>query len=121
MSLRISSAATLILTLAACGGEVAPPPAGETIACAIGAQADFADACTLETVAGGSQIIIHHPDGGFRRFNTDPAAGTLVPVDGAEPLVIEESGDALQVAIGPDRYRIPRPAPQSPPTPALTP
>lgn len=106
MFLRISSAAFSLVLLTACGAE-SPPPEGEKVACAIGTDADFAEVCTLETVAGTPQIIIHHPDGGFRRLNYDPAAGTLAPFDGAEPLVMEQGEGVLQVAIGPDRYRIP--------------
>ncbi|MBY0395490.1 MAG: hypothetical protein K2X91_03335 [Thermoleophilia bacterium] len=76
--------------------------------CAIGEGAEFASDCTLERVAGGQEIVIHHPDGGFRRLRFDAPSGTLTPVDGAEPLVLEEGQGVLQFAIGTDRYRIPR-------------
>lgn len=115
MSLRISSAALSIALLAGCG-EQSPEPAGDDIACAIGQGAEFAEVCTLERVAGTPQIIIHHPDGGFRRLSYDPATGTLAPLDGAEPVVLEEGQGVLQFAIGPDRYRIPR-KPAAAPTP----
>lgn len=107
MCLRISSALVSLALLAACGSE-SPPPPGAAIACAIGAGAQFSDACTLEQVAGTQQIVLHHPDGGFRRLARDQAAGTFAPLDGAEPLV-PQSGDegAVQFAIGADRYRIP--------------
>jgi hypothetical protein len=95
--------------LAACGGAESPPPPGDEIDCAIGAGADFAPVCTLEQVAGTGQIVLHHPDGGFRRLTRDPATGALAPLDGADPLVGEaDDPQALQFAIGPDRYRIPR-------------
>lgn len=107
MCLRISSALFLPALLAACGSE-SPPPPGDEIDCAIGAGADFSPVCTLETVAGGAQIILHHPDGGFRRLTRDPATAGLVPRDGAEPLVTETSGEGvMQFAVGEDRYRIP--------------
>ena len=108
MFLRISSALAALALLAACGAQSSPSPAGEMVECAIGEGAEFASDCTLERVSGGGQIVIHHPDGGFRRFRYDPAAGTVLPLDGAEPLVIEEGQGALQFAVGPDRYRIPR-------------
>lgn len=80
---------------------------GDTIACAIGQGAEFAEVCTLERIAGTSQIVIHHPDGGFRRLSYDPANDTLAPLDGADPAVIEEAQGVLQFAVGQDRYRLP--------------
>lgn len=115
MSLRISSGALGLVVLAGCGGA-SPAPAGDTIACAIGTGAQFAEVCTLERVAGTQQVIIHHPDGGFRRLSYDPVTGTLAPVDGAEPVVVEEGQGAVQFAVGADRYRIPR-EPVAVPTP----
>jgi hypothetical protein len=111
MSLRISSAALALGLLAGCTSE-SPPPPGDAIECAIGAGADFSAVCTLERVSGTPMIILHHPDGGFRRLTLDPASGTLAAVDGADPLVPEAGEGVLQFAIGPDRYRLPRwPAP----------
>ena len=107
MSLRISSAGLALALLGACG-DTSPAPEGEAIACAIGQDADFAEDCTLERVAGGDAVILHHPDGGFRRIMLDPATGVPVAADGAESVVIEQADDAVQFAIGPDRYRIPR-------------
>jgi hypothetical protein len=116
MSLRISSAFAALAILAGCGAAQSPEPAGETIACAIGQGADFAEVCTLERVAGSAQIIIHHPDGGFRRLSFDPATDTLAPLDGADPLVLEEGQGVVQFALGPNRYRLPS-EPAAPPTP----
>lgn len=116
MSLRISSALAAFAVLAACASE-SPPPAGDEVECAIGAGADLSAVCILEQVPGSPDIVIHHPDGGFRRFVRDAATGGLVPLDGAEPLVPQASEPgALQFAVGADRYRIPSellsPAPQ---------
>ncbi len=97
------------MALAACGPE-SPPPPGETFDCAIGADAEFAAVCTLERAEDA--FVLHHPDGGFRRLNRDPATGTLTPRDGAEVLV--PAGDSF--TIGADRYRIP-PALLAPPRP----
>lgn len=109
MSLRISSAALTLGLLGACtGSESAPPPAGDGIECAIGAGAEFAEVCKLERVAGTQQIILHHPDGGFRRLIVDPATGTLAAADGAEPLVLEPAQGVIQFALAGDRYRISR-------------
>lgn len=107
MSLRIFSPLPLVL-LAACGGAESPPPVGETVDCAIGAASDLGSDCTLERVAGTQEIVIHHPDGGFRRFVTDAATGGLAPMDGADSLVPQTGeGGAVQFAVGEDRYSIP--------------
>lgn len=115
MSLRISSAVLAFVLLAGCGAQ-SPEPLGEDISCAIGTGAKFAEVCTLEPVAGTAQIIIHHPDGGFRRLSYDSANGTLAALDGADLVVLEEGQGVLQFAIGQDRYRLPR-EPAAAPTP----
>lgn len=115
MSLRTSSTGLGLILLAGCGAP-SPAPQGETIACAIGKGADFAEVCTLEPIAGTSQIVIHHPDGGFRRLSLDPATGALAPLDGAEPVVLEARQGVVQFVIGPDRYRLPA-EPAAAPTP----
>ncbi|WP_296716326.1 hypothetical protein [Erythrobacter sp.] len=106
MSLRISSALVFLPLLAACAEE-SPPPPGVTVECAIGAGADLSPVCTLELVAGSPDMVIHHPDGGFRRFARDAATGALAPLDGAEPLVpLAGEGGAVQFSVGEDRYHI---------------
>ena len=117
MSLRTSSAGLALALLAACtASEGAPPAPGDGIECAIGAGAEFADVCTLERVSGTQQIIIHHPDGGFRRLIFDPATGTLATADGAEPVVLEPAQGVIQFAVGSDRYRISREPLDTPPS-----
>lgn len=78
------------------------------MACAIGAGAKLSTVCTVErTVSGGvNTFIIHHPDGGFRKFafgdegmNTDGAAEVVVNADAASGM--------LNVSVENDRYRIP--------------
>ena len=97
--------------------ETSPPPPGALVDCAIGAGAELSPVCTLEEVAGTNEIVIHHPDGGFRRLSRDPATGALAALDGADPVVPLPSGSvAVQFAVGADRYSIPdeliAPAPQ---------
>jgi hypothetical protein len=107
MSLRISSALALLLTAAACGGEVSPPPPGDLVDCAIGEAAELTQVCTLERVAGTQDFVIHHPDGGFRRFTRDPATGDIATVDGAENLVTtEDYAGVLKFEVGADRYEL---------------
>lgn len=117
MSLRISSAGLALLLLAGCDSEqagslladeepVAAP--GETVDCAIGQVKDLGPNCTLERVSTG-EIVIHHPDGGFRRILRDATTGALAPRDGVDPLVPGAAGEGtVSFAIGPDRYAIPQ-------------
>lgn len=120
MCLRISRSTVLPLAvlLAACGSDSdAPPsptasasasPAGAVMTCAIGAGAALGPGCFVERIAGTSEIILYHPDGGFRRLTRDPATGALATRDGAEAVVLEQGGqDAVQFSIAGDRYRIP--------------
>jgi len=94
------------LLLAGCGAE-SPPPQGETIACAIAEGAEFAEVCTLEKVAGSAEVVIHHPDGSFRRLIADEVSGSLTARDSAEPLVIEARDGATNIVkIGGNRYRL---------------
>lgn len=107
MFLRISSSFAAPALLAGCGAE-SPPPPGDTVDCAIGGEADLASVCTLEKVAGRAEFVIHHPDGGFRRFTRDPATGTIAPVDGAASLVPQAGeGGAFTFAVEADRYSVP--------------
>ena len=107
MCLRISSPLAALALLAGCGQPESPPPPGDEVECAIGAGAALSPVCTLEQVADG--IVLHHPDGGFRRLSRDPATGALAARDGAEAVVPEQGGAGAEAfAIGADRYRIPR-------------
>lgn len=89
MSLRIFSAGLLLAALAACGVNSSPEPEGMEIECAIGSGAEFEPVCTLEQVSS-DEFVIHHPDGGFRRFyRRDDEPHLLIVADGAEPINYE--------------------------------
>ena len=110
--MRISSAVLLALGLAACGPE-AGAPQGEAVACAIGSGAELEQVCVLETAQdaeGGEVLVIHDPGGGFRRLRRD--AGGLLPLDGADPLVIlsDDPEGGIEFTLAGDRYRLPPPA-----------
>ncbi len=121
MCLRTSSALILLAAaagLAGCGSDggsspspnasASASPAGAVMTCAIGAGAALSPGCFIEKIAGTGEIILYHPDGGFRRLIRNPADGALSTRDGAEPLLMEASAqDVVQFTIGPDRYRIP--------------
>lgn len=99
-----------LLVLAGCG---AAEPAGEglkRIDCAIGANAPFAPDCTLEPSRAGTRrlIVVHHKDGGFRRFEQVDDGRGLVVADGVEEAHVAWTGDGrLEVSVGDDRYRFP--------------
>lgn len=103
--MRTSRALGLALALAACGPEAAAPE-GEAIACAIGPGSGFANDCVLEIFAleeRREMLVILHPGGGFRRFVRENA--TLLPLDGAEPLiaVANDSVHGMEFRIAEDR------------------
>jgi len=104
MSTRTSSLA-LLLAVAACGTPKAEPARGDRIDCALDGASVFAHACTLERI--GMEVVIHRPDGGFRRFFV---AGNqrVEAADGADPAASAQSADgAIEVTIARDRFRVP--------------
>ncbi len=107
MSTRISSAAALLL-LAACSVKGSDPVADadpeDLIECAIGGAAEFARACAVAP-DGESGLIVHHPDGGFRRF--ERSGGTIATADGAERAAVEPREGGFEVTVEADRYRLP--------------
>jgi hypothetical protein len=100
-------AIVILLLLAACGSGAGPsaPPPGERIACAIGEGAAFVPGCTAERQ--GDALVLHHPDGGFRRLTIVTDGRGVITADGAEPARVTVAGDGIEVAVGPDRYRLP--------------
>jgi hypothetical protein len=105
-------AAGLALLLAACSPSASGAPAREAdsrIDCAIGSAATFTHECTVErTVEVGTPVlVIHHPDGGFRRFAVLDGGQGLAAADGAEALAIARSTDRVDVSVDGDRYRFP--------------
>ncbi|MEO5707248.1 MAG: hypothetical protein ABIT10_11435 [Alteraurantiacibacter sp.] len=96
--------------LAACSGtEAAPEPEGDTVACAVAGASELADDCTLEVVRaeGATNLIIHHPDGAFRRFIVLPDENGLIAADGADSATVVEQDGAFAVTVGQDRYVVP--------------
>ena len=121
--------ALAILACAALGGcgQADPDallPGQERIACAMAGRAAMDDRCSLERArdAAGPVWTIGHATAGYRRIRPTTDGRGLVTADGSEPArvtIIDAS--TIEVAIGPDRYRLPATladAPASSPQPA---
>ncbi len=104
--MRLRFALLASLALAACGEE-SQPPEGEAIECAIGAGSEFSPDCLYDYRADVQQVVIWHPDGGFRRFNLLPGGAGVASTDGAEQVIQGMMGGQLEVTVGDDRYRLP--------------
>jgi hypothetical protein len=124
MSTRTSSAALLLLLLAACDAgpsdEVGPAnvqvPAEPTraaeprIHCAASAEEQLEPVCVLEEVRTpeGSYLTLRHPDGAFRRLFVASDGRGVIAADGAEQAVVTPLGSAeIEVALAGARYRLP--------------
>ena len=100
--MRIFSLA-LVLVLAACGQPRVEGPPGDSIACDLTALGEFAQVCTAERK--GSLLIVHHPDGGFRRFNILSNEPGIAVADGADQLSFAPDGPYFDVFVGNDPLR----------------
>lgn len=105
----IAGAALIAAACSAEGDPQAKASAGATavddrIACALHGAVQFARDCVVER--RGASIVIHHPDGAFRRFDVG-ASGSLTTADGADDAVTTTSNGVTELAVGKDRYRLP--------------
>ena len=113
MRLRVAFSLAFLAPLAACSsGEPDPdrPAEGdERIACAVAGRADFANVCAVDRVQqdGRLNLVVRHPDGGFRRFEVMTDGSGLAAVDGADKAQSTLEGSILTVSVGEDRYRFP--------------
>lgn len=104
--------ATSALLLAACSShnEAQPVAAGdEHVACAVGGSADLANVCSVERWEKGGKLtlIVHHPDGAFRRFRVMTDGTGLAVADGAQIARTRLANGKLDVTVGADRYVFP--------------
>jgi len=108
------------LLLAGCGDDASgawkqeQKGSGEAVAgleCATDGASDYGTGCTIErrTTRDGTILTVHSPTGSFRRLLV--AGGRVTAADGAEPARLGRGdGKRTEVAVGGDRYRIPREA-----------
>ncbi|MET3759537.1 hypothetical protein [Sphingomonas sp. UYEF23] len=122
--MRISSAALLLLALAACGepqtdkATLAKVEAEQrarqddsgNIVCAQRGSVDFARVCTVDRTqsADGLVLTLRHPDGTFHRLLVTRDGRGVIAADGAEKAMVSVIGSGeIEVALGGDRYRLP--------------
>ncbi len=103
------------LLLASCGAQEEPGGEGGSVAaapvaCRVSGAADFSAQCRLEWRAAGGEVrllVLHHPDGGFRRLLVSGDGKRINAADGADlPQVTMREGTA-EIVLGGDAYRIP--------------
>lgn len=110
--MRLASSLLLAGSVAILAGCSANPggdaPAGDPIECALAGAKAFKRDCTLERLEKGGvhSLVVHSPDGGFRRFEQQ-AGGAIVLADGAGSAQVEAGASFTEVTVGKDRYRIP--------------
>jgi hypothetical protein len=106
-AMRAAIALAALASMAACSGR--DEVRGEPIACTLGLSGEPEEGCRVELVTDSKPVllVIHHPDGGFRRLALSGDGKALVAADGADPAISAVKGDSIEVAVGQDRYRIP--------------
>jgi len=99
------------LLASGCGGVSDPlPPEEDRIECALSGAREFVRDCWVETAKDGETIrlTIRQPDGGFRRLEMSGDGRDLQTADGADKAQITSHGASVEIAIGADRYRLPK-------------
>ena len=111
----LSSLLLLLTALSACGREPEDPvikAAAEaaTVPCALAGSTVFSDRCGVERLVAGDglTIVVHHPDGGFRKLLVATDGRGVVTADGAQQAIVSVIDPAtIEVAVDGDRYRLP--------------
>ena len=119
MTRRPLSALFLTLALVACherhGDAIADAAAhGAVVPCALAGAKTFKPECAVErtTVADGAgaglMLVMHHPDGGFRRLLVTTDGRGVVTADGSDQasVAVLDPG-TIEVTVGDDRYHLP--------------
>jgi hypothetical protein len=112
MAMKLSTVLALVLTLAACSSDQPVPEQAEGdehIACAVAGAAEPKPVCAVERVEEQERLVlvVHHPDGAFRRFVVMTDGSGLAVADGAQVAVTRLDGDRIDVSVGADRYLFP--------------
>jgi hypothetical protein len=81
-----------------------------TVPCALAGSATFGAQCGVERLVSpdGLTLVMHHPDGGFRKLLVATDGRGVVTADGAQAALVSVVDPAtIEVAVGDDRYRLP--------------
>jgi hypothetical protein len=80
------------------------------VKCALAGAATFDDGCSVDRKVSGDglMLMIHHPDGGFRRLVVTTDGRGVVTADGSDAATVSVVDPAtIEVTVGQDRYRLP--------------
>ncbi len=81
-----------------------------SVPCALHGSREFRQDCMVErTVTGdGLALVMHYPDGGFRRLLVATDGRGVVTADGADQAQVSViDPGTIEVSVGDDRYRLP--------------
>lgn len=83
---------------------------GETIRCALAGSTQYTQICSVERVIVGDtlELVVQHPNGGFRRFEVQTDGTGLAAADGADEAEITIREDRMiEARIDTDTYLFP--------------
>ncbi len=113
---RPLSALLLTLALAGChkhrGDAIADAAAhGAVVPCALAGAKTFKPECAVERTTAaddGLMLVMHHPDGGFRRLLVTTDGRGVVTADGSDQATVAVlDPGTIEVTVGDDRYHLP--------------
>lgn len=84
--------------------------AGAQVPCALQGAASFKGECSVDRIDArdGLTLLVHHPDGGFRRLLVTTDGRGVVTADGSEQAIVTVIDPGMiEVTVGEDRYRLP--------------
>lgn len=101
-----------VVLLAACSAAKEPGPVDitrEHIDCAVGGVPELKPACSVERIEedGRLTLIVHHPDGSYRRFGVKKDGTGVTTLDSATLPRVRLAAGRLDVLVGTDRYLFP--------------
>jgi myo-inositol-hexaphosphate 3-phosphohydrolase len=98
--------------LAACSASSPEPQEfaeEDRIDCALDGQLEFARECAVERsrADGDLILVVHHPGGGFRRFQIVDDGRGVIAADGADDAQVTVVPAGIRVVVADDSYILP--------------